>query len=327
VAGAMYRVCHCVPVSDWNLNRHPDCYRETPYVLQVPEVDCSALVEYSVIDRVIFSDEVYDSIRSQLIHGSLIRVADVLSEEDTAIILESSSIVASNFPLLPEITSGQSQSQSQSQSQQVQSELIKSESSDSLITHDNAVSSGGESNLLLELLFEDVGKCKSGDECEYSALGLDCSGLQTKSKSPSTDWKVITYTIIDDNETEGDTFMTALSIAAKIRCMHSETENTRLRRLKTDTKRLFCARLEFMEQYGLVPSTNHRDVRERLESNGKVVIMLDYNLSQIGEPVTSIRRGLTLADLVVVIRHYNGRWYPASRKVIKRVVRKISVVL
>jgi hypothetical protein len=209
----------------------------------------------------------------------------------------------------------------------VQSELIKSESPDSLITHDNAVSIDGESNLLLELLFEDVSKCKSSDECEYSALGLDCLGLQTKSKSPSSDWKVITYTIIDDNETEGDTFMTALSIAAKIRCMHSETENTRLRRLKTDTKRLFCARLEFMEQHDLVPSTNHRDVRERLERNGKVLILLDYNLSQIGEPVTSVRRGLTLADLVVVIRHHNGRWYPASRKVIKRVVRKISVVL
>ena len=172
---------------------------------------------------------------------------------------------------------------------------------------------------------------ESGRVSESVVDGVSNGGIVNSSyREPLLDWRVIDYVALDYNPSEYDcernSFVSALTIAERITRMHSPAENSMIRRLKISKQRLSKARDQFIAMYGFpyIAPIYQDEVRERMEKDGKLLILLNHQLSQVGnKPVNFLRRGMMLSQLVVVVKHSNGRWYPASRRAIKLVVKDL----
>jgi hypothetical protein len=289
---AMYNAVHCVTLSAWKSGK----FSQVPFTALVLEDDCSSVVEYNVVDRVVIDDEQYDSMCDQMINGTLLRTHET---GDNNQVCEVVGYVGRESEICKDGIRITVVNESSSNNSEV---AVVSESENS--------SEGPR----IEVGYSDI------------ALDKDSSDLLQKLLSdglppPSEDWRVIDYL----DEGSELSFTSALTIAVdNVSCLRSWAANSRLRRLKNDKKKLSIAREKFITKYQLSSTTpSFEEVQTRLKDAGKLLVLLDYQLAQIGTSVKVIPKGILLSELVVLIKRVNGRWFPASRRVIKLILRRL----
>jgi hypothetical protein len=331
----MYKAVHCVALSDWTACK--TSLRQLPYVELVLESDCSSVVEYDVIDRIILKDAEYNEIRLQLIQGSLLRTEDFeLYCSDLASVAHS---VCSDYDI-SSIGCGSVRSEKEQDESTTTSEanidffhiinVSESVNNFSCPLKDFLLSTPGiehaKETRVSQCNCNEVAPApvQSEAECVYTitdASSIECTAFDIDVRR---DWRVIDYVLEQSYESS---FVTALSLADQVTAPRNWAENSKLRRIKLNAKRVCDTRDAFISKYNLsslARSISSFDViQERLNRNRKLLILLDDDLNVLAGPVRSLK-GRSMSDLLVLIRFSNGVWYPASRRVIKMVMRTFT---
>jgi hypothetical protein len=167
-----------------------------------------------------------------------------------------------------------------------------------------------------------TGKLRNGssDSC-FNTSDSNLSSKNTGSEiSLEKNWKIITYVSLPSV----DSFVIALTIADQVSHFSKSAELSKERRIKTDQRRLLKECTAFVDKYKFL-SVSHCVENAKLcfADEGKLLISLNYNLGVIGggggciNYLKSGGRTLKLCELIVVLKHSNNMWYPASRRLIK----------
>jgi hypothetical protein len=336
----MYKAVHCVTSSEWTACK--TSFRQLPYVELVLESDYSSVVEYDVINRIVLKDVDYDEIRLHLIQGSLLRTEDFeLYCGDLTFVTHStcSDYDASSIGCVS-----------------IRNE--KDETTIPPIDFFDIVNVAGSVNnfscALKEFLLStpaieqensvSITDASSIERCPLKEFLLSTTGIEQEnsvsqcSEVPSVviidarsafvsrrrDWRVIDYVLEHSHESS---FVTALSLADQVTALRNWAENSKLRRIKLNTRRVCDTRDAFISKYNLPSSANILSfdaIQERLNPDRKLLILLDDDLNVLAGPVRSLK-GRPISDLLILIRFPNDVWYPASRRVIKMVMRTFVV--
>jgi hypothetical protein len=364
----MYTAVHCVPLGKWTTDG--PSFPKIPYTRFVFDLEDLAGIEYNVVDRSIFSDDLYDSIESNLIEGSLLPEVHEIGEGHTICakvedgIRKGIDIVTpSIFPYnVTESESDLTQCRKieafdgQMRNESTVIACINSDSSSNFvdcISYSDSTSTSvekrgkkkeeEEENVGSEILLEkdscsisDLASVDSIGDSDSSSISVDVELKRKNSKkkkknvnvdsvcSLEKDWKIITYVPLPDV----DSFVIALTIADPISHFCSSAELSKERRIKINSRRLLKECEAFVKKYDLptaIDSNFAEDTKVRFTSAGKLLVLLNHDLSLVGEgggaggPINVIPSGQTvkLSDLTVVVKHPNNMWYPASRRLIK----------
>jgi hypothetical protein len=359
----MHNAIHCVAFTDWNL--YKSIYKQIPYVESILLSDWSAVIEYNVTDRVVLKDDQYHEVSLYLMQGSILcedylakysnicgilssgvrtgydndnsnlnrncccridselldqsRISTVENVIDKECVLSCESSITENIDIDIDIDN---QSLSIESTEIERTEELNSVDYFQLVK----VNDGGSKlvNPLKSFLSSPVIEQSNSvvtNECPSIIKTVENSNVNDFDSR--SDWRVIDY--ISEGCGRSD-FLTALALSNQITCARNWAENTRLRRIKLDLRRLRKMREDFVEKYNFssVKVLTFDKVQERLNIDKKVLILLDQELGILDCSVRSLK-GRSMSDLCVLIVCSNGVWYPASRRVIKMVMKVVNI--